>query len=169
MPHDRVSKPQGNSMTQQYYHDEILPMYIDAIQQARFSQNSILPNKSGELVDLWLQEDNDGSHGHGRPSKKPKKKALPSLATLLKEHNWIATLDHPPQSPDLNPIEGIWCILKQRVRKRLWKTLDELKEVIQDEWSKITMEEVRERISDMPERCSLLVKTGGAPIKGQKW
>lgn len=167
--HDRVSKPKGNSMTQQYYHDKILPMYIEAIQKARFTQDPTLINGSGELVDWLLQEDNDGSHGHGRESKITKKPQLKSLATAFKEGNWIVTLNHPPQSPDLNPIEGVWCILKQRIRKRIWNNLDELKGIIQDEWLQITMAEVRERISDMPGRCDLLVKTGGEPIKGQKW
>jgi len=40
---------------------------------------------------------------------------------------------------------------------------------LQDEWSKITMQEVCARISDMPRRCKLLVKTGGLPIKSAQW
>jgi hypothetical protein len=53
--------------------------------------------------------------------------------------------------------------------KRIWETEEELKEILQDEWSKITMEEVRRRIVDMPRRCKLLVKTGGKPIKPARW
>jgi len=41
--------------------------------------------------------------------------------------------------------------------------------VLQDEWSKITMSEIRARISDMPRRCKLLVETGGGPIKTAMW
>jgi hypothetical protein len=47
----------------------------------------------------------------------------------------------------------------------MWKNLEELKEVLQDEWSKITMQEVRTRISEMPQRCQDLIKSGGGPIK----
>ncbi|KIM94531.1 hypothetical protein OIDMADRAFT_135305, partial [Oidiodendron maius Zn] len=72
-------------------------------------------------------------------------------------------------SPDLNPTEGVWNILKQRVRKRTWRTLKEYKLVCQDEWDKITMEEVRARIAEMPDRCKRLVKTDGAPIKSHLW
>ena len=87
----------------------------------------------------------------------------------LKKANWIDNLVYPPQSPDLNPMEACWNILKQRARRRVWNTLDELKEILQDEWSKITMQEIRARISDMPRRCKLLVETGGKAIKSAQW
>jgi transposase len=87
----------------------------------------------------------------------------------LKEANWIDSLFHPAQSPDLNPIEAVWNILKQRVRQRIWNSIEELKAILQEEWSKITMQEVRARIQDMPRRCKLLVETGGAPIKSAQW
>ena len=66
-------------------------------------------------------------------------------------------------------MEGVWNILKQRARRRTWRSIEELKEVLQDEWSKITIKEIRARISDMPRRCKLLVKTGGGPIKTAMW
>jgi hypothetical protein len=81
------------------------------------------------------------------------------MAQVYLESNWIPTLKHPPQSPDLNPIEGVWNILKQRVRKRTWNNLEEYKAVCQDEWDKITMQEVRARIAEMPDRCNRIVKT----------
>jgi hypothetical protein len=60
-------------------------------------------------------------------------------------------------------------ILKQRVRHRTWRLIEELKEVLQDEWSKITMAEVRKRIADMPRRYKLLVETGGKAVKTPLW
>lgn len=66
-------------------------------------------------------------------------------------------------------MEACWNILKQRVRRSLWDNLEQLKGIIQDEWSKITMEEVRRRISDMPRRCKLVVETGGKAIKTAQW
>jgi hypothetical protein len=170
LPHKVDVKPKGNSMTQKYYVKRLLPVYIAAIQEARVADKlDIGFEENSDLVDWWLQEDNDGSHGHGRQSQNTKKTVTKSLATALKEDNWISTLTHPPQSPDLNPIEGIWCILKQRARQHTWTSLDELKKILQDEWDKITIEEIRERILEMPERCQRLVKTGGSPIKSTKW
>lgn len=83
-------KPKGNVMTQKYYYERLLPVYIQAIKDAR--------NQDSENSQKWiLQEDNDPSHGH-------KKKGL---AHHLKELDSVKTLVHPAQSPDLNPAEGV--------------------------------------------------------------
>lgn len=150
--HDKEVKPKGNAMTQKYYVDRLLPVYVDALQKARFQ-----PNK--ELKNWIFQEDGDPSHG----------KRKKGLAQLYLESNWIPVLRHRPQSPDLNPMEACWNILKNRVRKRIWHDLNEYKEVIQDEWSKITMEEIRRRIAEMPDRCKRVVESRGAPIKSNLW
>ena len=52
-------------------------------------------------------------------------------------------------------MEAFWNILKQGVRRREWKDLEELKEIIQQEGKAITMEEIRSRIAEMLERCKL--------------
>jgi hypothetical protein len=148
-PHKVDVKPQGNSMTQKYYTERLLPIYIEAIHKAR-AQN---PGN-------WLlQEDGDPSHGMRKQG----------LAHKLKEENWIVNLKHPAQSPDLNPIEAIWNIIKQRLRRRIFYSDEEIKEALQEEWSKITMTEVRKRISQMPGRCKRLIKNGGKPIKTALW
>ena len=144
-------KPKVNSMTQKYYTDNILPIYISSVKE--------LENKRpGPWI---LQEDNDGSHG-----TRGKKM---NIAKALKERYHIKTLIHPAQLPGLNPTEGVWNILKQRLHKRTWRTLVELREVIQDEWSKIKMSEIQARIKEMPDRCLRLEKSGGAPIKSKLW
>ena len=79
-------------MTQKYYCDRLLPVFINAIHKARATPK-------GEDKPWVLQEDNDPSHGHKSNG----------LATRLKASNWIDTLVHPAQSPDLNPIEAICC------------------------------------------------------------
>jgi hypothetical protein len=86
----------------------------------------------------------------------------------MKDDNCISSLISPPQSPDLNLTEGVWNILKPRIRKRTWRTIEELKAILQ-EWSKITMEEVRRRIREMPGRCEKLIKSGNGPIKSDVW
>jgi hypothetical protein len=92
-------------MTEKYYYNNLLPVYIKAIQEARFREN-------GELK-LWiLQEDNDSLYSHKPEGKK-------GLADKLKYSNWIETLVYPGNSPDLNLYKGVWNIIKPRVRTRV--------------------------------------------------
>jgi transposase len=152
LPHDvKDPKPQGNLMTQKYYTERLLSYYIEKLQK-----------ESEHGCTAILQEDNDSSHGI---------RSKNNVARKLKEANSINTLYHPAQSPDLSPIEGIWNILKQRVRKRYndWRTFDELKRVILEEWDKITLHEIRKRIAEMPARCEKLVATGGERIRSKVW
>lgn len=149
LPHEVIVKPKGNSITQKYYTERLLPVYSEAINRYRIWRD-------GSWI---LQEDNDPSHGHRKVG----------LAQHFREANWIETIIHPPQSPDLNPIEAIWSIIKQRVRKRVWNTTEELKEALQEEWANITMEEIRSRIAEMPWRCKQLIEHGGKPLHHNGW
>lgn len=150
LPHDPEIKPKGNAMTQAYYTEKLLPGYIRTVHEHRINYGRGI-----------LQEDNDPSHGT---------RSAKNLAQELKARNWIEVLVHPAQSPDLNPSEGCWNILKQRVRRRRgWRNKAELKQVLLEEWDRITMEEIRARIAEMPSRCKQLVATGGKGIKSSLW
>jgi hypothetical protein len=148
-PYDVEIKVQGNAMTQKYYVENLLPMYVDAIKSMRSIDDK-----------PWLlQEDGDLSYGMRKAG----------LAQEYKDANNIQNLVHPAQSPDLNPIEGIWAIIKQRLRRRIFDSEEEMKEALQEEWDRITIEEIRHRIADMPRRCAELMRSNGGPIRGNKW
>ena len=151
-PPETVKK--GNSMTQVYYSQQILPQHMDYIYK----------QKAAGLPAI-LMEDGDPSHGH---------RSDENMAHLARVKARIQLHDHPPQSPDLNPIEGVWLLLNERLKQIYNNEIASmdyfaLKEAIKAAWNCITLEEIRNRIRDMPYRCCELVKTGGQRVKGAKW
>ena len=141
-------------MTQQYYTQQILPQHIDHIHRQKEAGWPAI-----------LMEDGDPSHGH---------RSDDNMAHLARVRARIQLHIHPAQSPDLNPIEGIWLLLNERL-KQLYSdqlaSMDywQLKEAIKAAWHCITQQEIRTRIRDMPWRCTQLISTGGRRIKGSKW
>lgn len=133
LPHDVETKSKGNSMTQAYYVQRLLLVYLQSYNEARMMDYNPL-----------LQEDNDNSRGT---------RSKDNVVQQFKAFNWITTLFHPPQSPDLNPIEAVWNVLKQRLRQKKWSNKHQLKQAILETWDEISMDEIRSRIAEMPERC----------------
>ena len=77
-------------------------------------------------------------------------------------------MDWPPQSPDLNPIENLWSIIKRKVyqngvqfssKQDLW---DRIKEVS----SQISKEDVHKLTSSVDRRLMDLIRNGGKRVKG---
>ncbi|RPA80282.1 hypothetical protein BJ508DRAFT_210455, partial [Ascobolus immersus RN42] len=69
----------------------------------------------------------------------------------------------PSYSPDLNPIENVWRIMKQRIKARLRfpGTLEEMKEAVKEEWDKLTPEDWNKHIDNMPERLKSVKERKG--------
>ena len=80
------------------------------------------------------------------------------------EQNNINVLPWPSKSPDLNPIEHLWNQLDKRVRQRQPppQTLDQLRQMLQQEWRTIPRNNVRNLIESMPRRGrTVLAARGG--------
>ena len=73
----------------------------------------------------------------------------------------ITALDFPPYSPDLNPIENLWSILQRRVEKQTAETIEELQDLVVDEWNNIEQKQLQELASSMPRRCAAVVAANG--------
>ena len=78
--------------------------------------------------------------------------------------------DWPPLSPDINPIEQIWAILKQALKAYKPKptTPDELEEVLLYLWQEnISQQLCKSIISTMPDRMKKLKKCKGRRIEDE--
>ena len=67
----------------------------------------------------------------------------------------------PANSPDLNPIENIWSLLKHRIGKHFPTTRDEVITAIQTEWSQLTASDISRACQSMRERCQAVIDANG--------
>ncbi len=59
-----------------------------------------------------------------------------STKSWLNDHG-VGVLDWPANSPDLNPIENLWDIVKRNMRNKRPKHADELKATVKETWASI--------------------------------
>lgn len=78
--------------------------------------------------------------------------------------NSIDVMDWPSNSPDLNPIENLWAILKRRVEKRAPQTTQNLKDYVCEEWEKIDPNIIHNLVSSMDKRCNEVIAKNGEAI-----
>jgi transposase len=71
----------------------------------------------------------------------------------------------PANSPDLNPIENVWRILKYRIGKRLPRNLTELRQYLIEEWDRLSLEDYDKYIKEMPQRCDAVIQAEGGHTK----
>jgi transposase len=137
-------------MTQKFYTEHILPHHIKYL--------SWLEAKYGRK--FLFQEDNDPSHGTLTAC---------NVAARAKRDASIQIITHPPQSPDLNPIESVWQIIKQRLRGGSWHTVIEFKQAIEVEFRRVSQTQIRKSISEMRWRCERVIELKGARIRSTLW
>ncbi len=67
-------------------------------------------------------------------------------------------------SPDLNPIEHMWGILKRTVEKHL-VSIQQLCDVITEEWKRMPATTCAALVNSMPMRVKAVLDKNGAPTK----
>ena len=78
----------------------------------------------------------------------------------------IPVLNWPGQSPDLNPIENAWMVIKRRVAAAKPESLTHLKDIISQVWhEKFTIAECQKLVDSMPKRITAVLKNKGLVTK----
>ena len=73
----------------------------------------------------------------------------------------------PSQSPDLNPIENVWAIIKRRINRKRHRiySKEEMIEAIREEWALLTPDDYRKVIDSMQKRIRLCILACGGSLK----
>ncbi len=122
------------------------PYYVQIL------QDHLLPRANKQFGRRWrFQQDNDPKH-------------TSRVAKYFLDRHIPETIDWPSNSPDLNPIENLWAIIKHRVEKRRPRDLTELQRFLHEEWEVIDKTILMNLIASMKDRCLAVIKSKGERI-----
>lgn len=116
-----------------------------------------------EALDSIAEFANDGRfiwmHDNAPPHR------AKTTVDLIANFGW-KTLQWPPFSPDLNPIENLWQIVKNQVYSgSSFQTIEELKDAVDQVWSDLDRSDtLRNLIASMPYRMREVIRRKGHPI-----
>ena len=89
-----------------------------------------------------------------------------SIAVLKKKEKEFTVMDWPGNSPDLNPIENLWSIMKRKLKKNHTITsLEKLVKEIKVMWVNIKPDLCKKLARSMPKRIKDCIENGGQMTK----
>ena len=86
------------------------------------------------------------------------------LAKAFLDENAPVVMVWPSNSPDLNPIENLWAIVKGNVEKRMPQNINELERFMVEAWRSIPDTVVINLVGSMRHRCELIIENHGERI-----
>ena len=82
------------------------------------------------------------------------------------EKQEITTIKWPGNSPDLDPIENLWHIMKWKLEEEEVRSVPQMIEKIKDIWcTEITPQYCSKLATSMPERLMAVLAANGGPTK----
>jgi hypothetical protein len=115
-----------------------------------------------EEGEWWYLQDNDPKHKSNK-------------ARDYFHNMGILCIDFPPYSPDLNPIENVWNMLKQNVNTHVDEykdkgskgppTAQQYTECFKHEWKNFDTAKLQTLVNNMPARCLAVIASKGHKIK----
>ena len=80
----------------------------------------------------------------------------------------ISTIEWPPCSPDLNPIESVWNKMKYFIQDKnpdlgegRQRSSHEIREIVEEAWETVSSEDLMNLLLTMPARCQAVLDADG--------
>ena len=144
----------GGGYTQWDFERDLDQWILDAVWDREKALGIRHASKQGRLK---LEIDGDSSHG---------KKKKSSAGRWMLDHNDVVYYFNPGKSPDLSPIEQIWGVMKEFIKKKKPTNENELRAAIVEAWAtQVTTQLINKCIRSMPERMRQLAERKGGPTR----
>ncbi len=78
-------------------------------------------------------------------------------------------MDWPSMSPDLNPIEHMWGILKRKVEERKVSNIHQLCDGVMEEWKRTPVATCEALVNSMPKRVKAVLENNSGHTKLTLW
>ena len=121
-------------------------MYCEILQQ------SMIPSIQKLSSRAMIQHDNDPKH-------------TSKTTTALLKRLRVKLMHWASMSPDLNPIEHLWGILKWKVEVHKVSNIRQLHDVIMEEWKSILVATSEALVNSMPRRVKAVLDNDGGHTK----
>ncbi len=77
----------------------------------------------------------------------------------------VTVMDWPSMSPDLNPFEHLWGILKRKMEERKVSNIHQLRDVVTEEWKRSPVATCEALVNSMPKTFKAVLENNGGHTK----
>ncbi len=95
-----------------------------------------------------FQHDNDPKH-------------TSKMTTALLKKLRVKVMDWPSMSPDINPIEHLWGILKWKVEEPKVSNIHQHRDIVMEEWKRTPVATFEALVNSMPKRVKAVLENNG--------